>query len=47
MAINTSDMQPFHIIPEGLPTFERVPPTNKKVDFRAARRREILLARVE
>ena len=30
MAINTSDMQPFHIIPEGLPTFEREPPLTKK-----------------
>lgn len=26
IAINTSDMQPFHIIPEGLPAFEREPP---------------------
>ncbi len=26
MAINTVDMQPFHVIPEGLPTFERLPP---------------------
>ena len=26
MAINTSDMQPFHIIPAGLPAFEREPP---------------------
>ena len=25
MAINTSDMQPFHIIPEGVPAFEREP----------------------
>ncbi len=26
MAMNTSDMQPFHIIPEGLPAFEGLPP---------------------
>jgi hypothetical protein len=26
MAINTLDKQPFHMIPEGLPTFERLPP---------------------
>lgn len=26
MAIFTVDRQPFHLIPEGLPTFERLPP---------------------
>src|SRR5262249_45721040 len=26
MAIYTVDKQPFHIVPEGLPTFERLPP---------------------
>jgi hypothetical protein len=26
MAINTLDKQSFHVIPEGLPTFERLPP---------------------
>ena len=26
MAIHTLDKQPFHLIPEGLPAFERVPP---------------------
>jgi hypothetical protein len=26
MAIFTLDKQPFHTIPEGLPTFERMPP---------------------
>jgi hypothetical protein len=26
MAINTLDKQLFHVIPEGLPTFERLPP---------------------
>jgi hypothetical protein len=26
MAIFTIDKQPFHIIPEGVPTFERLPP---------------------
>jgi hypothetical protein len=26
MAIHTLDMQPFHMIPEGLPAFEREPP---------------------
>jgi hypothetical protein len=26
MAIYTVDRQPFHLIPEGVPTFERVPP---------------------
>jgi hypothetical protein len=26
MAIYTVDKQPFHMIPEGVPTFERVPP---------------------
>jgi hypothetical protein len=26
MAIHTLDKQPFHLIPEGLPTFERLPP---------------------
>jgi hypothetical protein len=26
MAIHTLDKQPFHMIPEGVPTFERVPP---------------------
>jgi len=26
MAIHTLDKQPFHIIPEGLPAFERLPP---------------------
>jgi hypothetical protein len=26
MAIYTIDRQPFHTIPEGLPTFERLPP---------------------
>jgi hypothetical protein len=26
MAIYTIDKQPFHLIPEGLPTFERLPP---------------------
>ena len=30
MAINTSDMQPFHIIPEGVPAFEREPGLTKK-----------------
>ena len=25
MAIYTVDKQPFHIVPEGLPTFERLP----------------------
>jgi hypothetical protein len=26
MAINTADKQAFHLLPEGLPTFERLPP---------------------
>ena len=26
MAIHAADKQPFHVIPEGLPTFERLPP---------------------
>ena len=26
MAINTLDMQPFHVIPEGVPAYERLPP---------------------
>ena len=26
MAIYTVDKQPFHIVPEGLPAFERLPP---------------------
>ena len=26
MAIYTLDKQPFHLIPEGLPAFERLPP---------------------
>jgi hypothetical protein len=26
MAIYTLDIQPFHMIPEGLPAFEREPP---------------------
>jgi len=25
MAIYTIDKQPFHLIPEGMPTFERLP----------------------
>lgn len=26
MAIHTADRQPFHVLPEGLPAFERLPP---------------------
>jgi hypothetical protein len=26
MAIHTADKQPFHVVPEGVPSFERLPP---------------------
>jgi hypothetical protein len=33
MAIYTVDKQPFHIVPEGLPTFEHLPPRQSEMTF--------------
>ena len=30
VAIHTADQQHFHMIPDGIPTFERLPPRPKK-----------------